>query len=134
MVRKFVMWKTNKENVSREHPAFVVHFTDFSPNRATPLTRDIRVSNSREQIDQLFESLKQENVKKGWEPVSDAGQQQTDAASREPQRVDSENQKTSQTKSTQKNEAELKATNESEAQPKAAPRRSRKKGNESPED
>ena len=134
MVRKFVMWKTNKENVSREHPAFVVHFTDFSPNRATPLTRDIRVSNSREQIDQLFESLKQENVKKGWEPVSDAGQKQTDAASREPQRVDSENQKTSQTKSTQKNEAELKATNESEAQPKAAPRRSRKKGNESPED
>ena len=34
MVRKFVLWKTNKEQ-SEDYPAFVVHFTDFSPNRKT---------------------------------------------------------------------------------------------------
>ena len=33
MVRKFVLWKTNKELQSEDYPAFVVHFTDFSPNR-----------------------------------------------------------------------------------------------------
>ncbi len=50
MVRKFVMWKTNKADQSEEYPAFVIHFTDYSPNRATPLAREVRVSNSPEQI------------------------------------------------------------------------------------
>ena len=70
MVRKFVMWKTNKELVSSEHPAYVVHYTDFSPNRATPMSREVRVSSSREQIEALYERLKEENIKKGWEPAS----------------------------------------------------------------
>jgi hypothetical protein len=70
MVRKFVMWKTNKEMVSSEHPAYVVHYTDFSPNRATPMSREVRVSSSREQIESLYERLKEENIKKGWEPAS----------------------------------------------------------------
>jgi hypothetical protein len=134
MVRKFLMWKTNKENVSREHPAFVIHFTDFSPNRAAPLSRDIRVSNSRQQIDELFEKLKDENIKKGWEPVLDSGQQQTAAANLETPDVDAVKKKKPATKSTRKSEAEAKETNETEPPPKAAPKRSRKKGSESPED
>ncbi len=70
MVRKFVMWQTNKADQSEEYPAFVIHFTDYSPNRATPLAREVRVSNSRDQIQQLWEAMKAENIKKGWEKTS----------------------------------------------------------------
>jgi hypothetical protein len=71
MVRKFVMWQTNKGSVSTDFPEYVVHFTDFSPNRATPLAREVRVSNSLEQIENLWNEMKEENVKKGWELRSD---------------------------------------------------------------
>ena len=67
MVRKFLMWKTNKENESEEFPAYVVHYTDFSPNRKSPLARDVRISNSREQIDSLWDGLVKANIKQGWE-------------------------------------------------------------------
>jgi hypothetical protein len=66
MVRKLVMWQTNKERESDDQPGFVIHYTDFSPNRKNPLERDVRVSNSREQIDVLWTDLIDENVKKGW--------------------------------------------------------------------
>lgn len=66
MVRKFVRWKTNKESGGGEYPAYVVHFTDFSPNRKVPLSREVRVSNSEEQIKQLYQELKDDNIKKGW--------------------------------------------------------------------
>jgi hypothetical protein len=65
MVRKLLLWKTNKEE-SGEHPGYVAYLTDFSPNRKTPLEREIRVSNSREQIDQLAAALKTEYIVKGW--------------------------------------------------------------------
>ena len=67
IVRKFVLWKTNKELQSEDYPAFVAHFTDFSPNRKTALERELRVSNSREQIEALWEGLKGSNLAKGWE-------------------------------------------------------------------
>ncbi len=66
MVRKFVLLKTNKESISDEYPAFVVHFTDFSPNRKDALAREVLISNSAEQIESLYLGLKEENVKKGW--------------------------------------------------------------------
>ncbi len=65
MVRKLVMWKTNKES-EEEFPGYVVHYTDYSPNRKTPLNRDIRVSSSREQIDDLWDELLDKAVKGGW--------------------------------------------------------------------
>ncbi len=74
MVRKFVMWKTNKESEVGEFPAYVVHYTDFSPNRKAPLAREIRVSSSREQIDTLWNDMKAANVKQGWSPVEAAEQ------------------------------------------------------------
>jgi hypothetical protein len=67
MVRKFVTWKTNKENESDEYPAFVLHFTDFSPNRKDPLAREVRVSSSQEQINALLDEMIADNIKKGWE-------------------------------------------------------------------
>lgn len=69
MVRKFVMLKTNKESASDEYPAYVIHYTDFSPNRKDPLARDVLVSNSSDQIEELYAGLKDENIKKGWSPV-----------------------------------------------------------------
>jgi hypothetical protein len=66
MVRKFLMWKTNKENEGSEYPSYVVHFTDYSPGRKVPMDREVRISNSEEQINELFEQLKKENIKKGW--------------------------------------------------------------------
>jgi ATP dependent DNA ligase C terminal region/ATP dependent DNA ligase domain len=66
MVRKLMLWKTNKDAVSAEHPAFVLLLTDYSPNRKTPLEREIRVSSSREQIDALYAAWSTENFVKGW--------------------------------------------------------------------
>ena len=72
MVRKLIMWQTNKESEGADFPAYVVHHTDFSPNRKTPLERDIRVSNSREQIEELWNELAAEAFTKGWVPVGGA--------------------------------------------------------------
>ena len=65
-VRKLVMWETHKGGDGSDFPAYVVHLTDYSPNRKTPLERDIRVSNSREQIEELWQELAAEYVVKGW--------------------------------------------------------------------
>lgn len=72
MVRKLLMWKTNKDGDGQDYPAFVIHSTDFSPNRKTPLERDIRVSSSRDQIEQLWNELAAESFTKGWTPVAEA--------------------------------------------------------------
>jgi hypothetical protein len=67
MVRKFVTWQTNKAAESDEYPAFVLHYTDFSPNRKDPLEREVRVSSSLAQINALFTEFVAENIKKGWD-------------------------------------------------------------------
>ena len=67
MVRKLVLWKTNKEIESEEYPAYVLHFTDCSPSRKNPLAREVRVSSSLEQMDSLWKEVLEENIKKGWE-------------------------------------------------------------------
>ncbi len=72
LVRKFLMWKTNKSHEATQFPAYVVHYTDFSPTRKTPLDREVRVSNSIEQIEELYDGLKEEYVKKGWKPFEEA--------------------------------------------------------------
>ena len=69
MVRKLVLWKTNKETVSPAHPAFVLHLTDYSPNRKNPLERELRVSNSREQIDGFWAAFARDYFGKGWTKV-----------------------------------------------------------------
>ncbi|MFO0803643.1 MAG: hypothetical protein U0791_11070 [Gemmataceae bacterium] len=69
MVRKLVMWQTNKESDAEHWPAYVIHSTDFSPNRKTPLERDLRVSSSREQIEELWGELAAEAFVKGWAPA-----------------------------------------------------------------
>ena len=68
MVRKFVIWKTNKE-ATGEYPAYVYHYTDFSPSRREMLKKEIKVSNSKKQIEEIFAAELAENVKKGWNKV-----------------------------------------------------------------
>ena len=67
LVRKFLLWKTNKESESENYPAFVAYHADYSPSRKVPLTREVRVSNSETQILALWHQLKEENIKAGWE-------------------------------------------------------------------
>ncbi len=66
MVRKLLMWKTNKEEANPDFPAYVLLSTDFSPNRRTPLERDIRVSSSLEQIEAYWQQWQGEQFIKGW--------------------------------------------------------------------
>jgi len=66
MVRKFMVWKTNKEQ-SGEYPSYVYHYTDFSPSRAEMLKKEIKVSDSKKQIEDIYAAEILENVKKGWE-------------------------------------------------------------------
>jgi hypothetical protein len=69
MVRKLLLWKTNKEKTSN-FPAFVVYLTDFSPNRKNQLERDIRVAKTEKIARKWFDRLAQENFVSGWEKVS----------------------------------------------------------------
>ncbi len=68
-VRKLVCWKTNKEEESEAFPAYVVHFTDYSPGRKTPLAREVRLAPDLETATGIAEGLIQANIKKGWEPA-----------------------------------------------------------------
>ena len=68
MVRKFMVWKTNKE-ATGEYPAYVYHYTDFSATRKEMLKKEIKVSDSKKQIEEIFATELAENVKKGWEKV-----------------------------------------------------------------
>lgn len=82
MVRKFLLWKTNKQNESDEYPGYVVYYTDFSPSRKTPLTREIRVTNSETQSIALFRGFKEDFIKQGWEVHSKSGSMVADIESK----------------------------------------------------
>jgi ATP-dependent DNA ligase len=68
-VRKFVCWKTSKDEIDPSYPAYAFCYTDFSPGRAKPLHRVVRVSSSREQIEQIFADSISSEIKRGWAPV-----------------------------------------------------------------
>lgn len=66
MVRKLVMWQTNKSEATSDFPEYVLHLTDFSPNRKQPLNHEICVSDSEAQIRALFKEWKKQYYKRGW--------------------------------------------------------------------
>lgn len=66
MLQKFIVWKTNKETLDKRFAAYVFHYTNFSPDRKDPLDKEIRISNSLDQITQIKNSFIEENIKKGW--------------------------------------------------------------------
>lgn len=65
-VQKFVVWKSHKEEIDSRYPAYILHYTNFSPTRKEPLKREVRVSSSEEQILQMKDGLIEKNIKKGW--------------------------------------------------------------------
>lgn len=65
-VRKLLVWKTNKETIDRAFPAFVVHWTDYSAARATPLDREVRLAPDEAGAMKIADAMVGENIKKGW--------------------------------------------------------------------
>ena len=68
-VRKLLVWKTNKEQTGR-FPAYVVHWTDYSSTRKSPLNREVRLAPSEAEALRLAELMVADGVKKGWERVT----------------------------------------------------------------
>ena len=66
-VRKLLVWKTNKEQDNPSMPAFVIHWTDYSPGRASPLDREVKLAPTQEIATVIADQLVEENIKKGWE-------------------------------------------------------------------
>jgi ATP dependent DNA ligase C terminal region/ATP dependent DNA ligase domain len=65
-VRKFIAWKTNKEKIDSNYPAFVFCYTDYSPGRKDPLKRVLRTAPDESSLNEIFNTFKEEEVKKGW--------------------------------------------------------------------
>lgn len=65
-VRKLLVWKTNKDAEDSNFPAYVVHWTDYSSLRASPLDREVRLAKTEEEATKIADSMLEENIKKGW--------------------------------------------------------------------
>ena len=70
-VRKLVAWKTNKHQIDPAYPAYVVHFTDYSPGRKEPLKIEVRVASSLESLHAFADDWLAQKIKRGWELVSE---------------------------------------------------------------
>jgi hypothetical protein len=68
-VRKLLVWKTQKAEADPSFPAYVVHWTDYSAGRGTPLEREVRTAPTAALAEAIAAKLVEENVKKGWEEV-----------------------------------------------------------------
>lgn len=68
-VRKLLVWKTNKDGVDEDFPAFVVHWTDYSAGRKSPLEREVRPAPTREDADCIAEAMLASEIGKGWARV-----------------------------------------------------------------
>lgn len=69
-VRKLVAWQTNKSDLDPSFPAYVLHWTDYSAGRGTPLDREVRTAPSEALVDEIAAMLIEDNIKKGWEEVA----------------------------------------------------------------
>jgi hypothetical protein len=66
LVRKLLLWKTNKERESDDFPAYVLYATDFSPNRRDALEREVRIGSDLADMERLWDELKKEKIVGGW--------------------------------------------------------------------
>ena len=66
MVRKLLIWKTNKE-ITKEYPAYVVYYTDFSTGRKDPMTNDLIPANTKAEAEAKYKELFEKAYKQGWE-------------------------------------------------------------------
>ena len=70
MLHKFLIWKTNKEQTGR-YPAYVFYHTDYSSSRKEMIKRDMAFSSDEQQIRDILVAEIADNIKKGWEEVTD---------------------------------------------------------------
>ncbi|QPN66559.1 ATP-dependent DNA ligase [Synechococcus sp. CBW1006] len=68
-VRKLLVWRSGKEEAWPGWPAWLVHFTDYSADRKTPLERTLRTARTEEEANAIADAMVAENIKKGWEEV-----------------------------------------------------------------
>ncbi|MCR9161620.1 MAG: hypothetical protein ACE37F_35595 [Nannocystaceae bacterium] len=68
-VRKLLVWKTNKDALDPSFPAYVVHFTDYSPGRKDPLKRTVRLAPDEASATAIAEQMLKSEIKKGWKPA-----------------------------------------------------------------
>lgn len=64
-VQKFMVFQTNKSD-NKNFLSYMFFYTDFSEGRKDPLKTEIRVSDSKDQIMEIYKSYVSDNVKKGW--------------------------------------------------------------------
>ncbi len=69
MVRKLVVWKSNKNEEDSAYAPYVVHFTDYSANRKDPLKREVRLAGTEEKAIAIADAILTKNIKKGWAQV-----------------------------------------------------------------
>jgi hypothetical protein len=65
-VRKLLVWETNKATVHSAYPAYVINFTDYSPARASPIKREVRLAPNAETAEAIANAIIVDNVKSGW--------------------------------------------------------------------
>ncbi len=68
MVKKYFIWKTNSG--SNNYPDYVFYKIDYSPTRSLKLQREIKVSNNKDQIINIFNKQIETDIKKGWNKIS----------------------------------------------------------------
>ena len=68
-IRKVLLWKTNKGEISKDFPRFIVHWTDYSPDRKDPIKRVVRPASSEKNAALIAKKMLSDNIKKGWEKV-----------------------------------------------------------------
>jgi transitional endoplasmic reticulum ATPase len=84
-VRKLVAWRTNKHELDPRFPAFAALFTDYAPERQQPLKTELRVASTMETLDAFVDDWLASKIKRGWEAVSIARQDDIpEAAAEEP--------------------------------------------------
>ena len=66
-VRKFLVWDTKSKDDS--YPKYVYYKIDYSPTRKIKIKRDIKISNSKKQIINLFKNEIESDIKSGWNKV-----------------------------------------------------------------
>jgi len=66
-VRKFLVWNTKSKDDS--YPKYVYYKIDYSPTRKIKIKRDIKISNIKKQIINLFKNEIESDIKSGWNKV-----------------------------------------------------------------
>jgi hypothetical protein len=51
-------------------PKYVVHWTDYSPGRGSPLDREVKLAPDEKSAQAMADSMVGENIKKGWDKYS----------------------------------------------------------------